>query len=68
MRAGKALDERRLPRAVVSDDAEDLAPLELQIDAVETDHAAEGLDEAARLGATRLTHTSRVTWLKATQP
>ena len=41
------LDQRRLAGAVVADDGEDLAGVEVEVDAVETDDPTEGLDQAA---------------------
>src|SRR5215207_953035 len=48
-RAADAVDQRRLARAVGPDQAEPLARLDLEVDAVERDEAAEALAEAADL-------------------
>ena len=52
---GEALDERRLAGAVVADDREDLAGVEVDVDAVEADDPAEGDDQLAaeRTGSLR---------------
>ena len=47
VRAGEALDEGRLAGAVVTDDREDLTGVEVEVDPVEADDAAEGDDELA---------------------
>ena len=48
-RARQRLDQRRLAGAVVADDREDLAGVELEVGAVQGDDVAEALDEPARL-------------------
>ena len=47
-RAGQALDQGGLAGAVVADDGEHLARVQVEVDAVETDDPAEGLDQPAR--------------------
>ncbi len=42
---GQALDQRRLAGAVVADDREDLARVELEVDGVQRDDVAVGLDD-----------------------
>src|SRR4029078_2413540 len=49
LRAGQTLDEGRLAGAVVADHREDLAGVEAEVDAPESDHAAEQLDQARGL-------------------
>ena len=49
MDAREALDERRLARAVVADEAEHLAAAKLEVDAVERPHGAVRLGDPARL-------------------
>ena len=44
----QALDERRLAGAVVTDDPQDLARVELEVGMVERHHPAIGLDQSAR--------------------
>ena len=46
--AGEALDQRGLAGAVVTDDRQHLAPVEVEVDAVEADDAAEGDDQVTR--------------------
>jgi hypothetical protein len=66
-RAGKALDEGGLARAIVADHREHLAGVELQVDAGESDNVAEQLDEVARF-EDRPGHdfTLRIHWSAAT--
>ncbi len=47
--AAERLDQRRLARAVVADDGEDLAGVEIEIGVVERRDAAVSLDERTRL-------------------
>src|SRR6185437_3495450 len=47
-RAGDRLDERRLSRAVVADQRDDLACADLQVDAAERDDGAEALVDPAQ--------------------
>src|SRR4029450_13923454 len=72
--AGQALNEGVLAVPVVADDGEHLAGVQVEVDAVEADHPAEGLDEAAgshhrssagRLGAGHA-RTFRIHWSTAT--
>ena len=46
-RAGDRLDQRRLAGAVVADDGEDLARIEVEVGMVERGDAAVALDQAA---------------------
>jgi hypothetical protein len=46
---GQGLDERGLPGPVVSDDRQDFAGVEVEVDAVQADDATECLDQAAVL-------------------
>ena len=48
-RARQALDQGRLAGAVVADDGQHLARVQVEVGAVEADDAAEGLDQAAGL-------------------
>src|SRR6476646_6336840 len=70
LRAGEALDERRLAGTVVADDREDFSGVQIEADAVESHDVSVGLDEAlrrqhrrARLGG-RVAHqrTFRIHW------
>jgi hypothetical protein len=54
---GQALDQRRLARAVVADDAQHLARVEVEVDAIESDDPPERLDHAAG-GKNRCCHVA----------
>ena len=45
--AADALDQRRLARAVVAEQGEDLAAVDVQVDVVQREHRAEALGRAA---------------------
>ena len=45
LRAGERLDQRRLAGAVVADERDDLAGVDLEVDVLERRHAAEALRE-----------------------